>query len=128
VTLCARFDLFVTPQDPERSKIAFIVNIYVISLILLSAVVTVVETIPAFHHPDSTPFWFALECIFVSNFTLEYLLRQRRHMGHGSCVQNTPGATYTRTHICSAPARPDLACGCAGGSAAQNRMNSPPIH
>jgi len=63
-------------EDPERCKSAFCVNIYVIFLVLISAVVTVIETIPGLHRTDDTKIlWMVLEYFFVVNFTLELLVR-----------------------------------------------------
>ncbi|KAL0577505.1 hypothetical protein V5O48_004491 [Marasmius crinis-equi] len=50
------------------------------SLILSSAIVTVVETVPAFH-TISPQFWFGIETTLVAMFTIEYLARSTAFFG-----------------------------------------------
>ncbi|KAI5118430.1 hypothetical protein M0805_009708 [Coniferiporia weirii] len=61
-------------EHPNASPAAFTVHIAITSLILLSAVVTVLETIPAFHS-TSPSVWFGIETSLVVLFTVEYVAR-----------------------------------------------------
>jgi hypothetical protein len=61
-------------EDTEGSKLSSYINFYVMFLIICSAVVAVVETIPSIHKSQSDV-WFLLESIFVANFTIEFVCR-----------------------------------------------------
>lgn len=61
-------------EQPTSSKSAFIVHVLMTGLIILSAIVTVVETVPA-SHVVSPRFWFGLETMLVALFTVEYTAR-----------------------------------------------------
>lgn len=50
------------------------INLYILGLIVISAIVTVVETIPGLHKKDEEV-WYGLECFFVINFTIEFVCR-----------------------------------------------------
>ncbi|KIY73707.1 voltage-gated potassium channel [Cylindrobasidium torrendii FP15055 ss-10] len=67
-------DLFALLEQPTSSPGAFLVHIVVTGLIVVSAAVTVIETIPAVH-AISTNVWFGLETTLVLLFTAEYITR-----------------------------------------------------
>ncbi|KAL0085837.1 hypothetical protein J3Q64DRAFT_1821395 [Phycomyces blakesleeanus] len=96
--------LYLLLEAPSSSRAAFWINVVVSMLIVLSAVMTTMETIPAFRSEDSNRLWqvsiyyfilegmqnkrnseiklldlFQLEVAMVSLFTLEYLLRVFAH-------------------------------------------------
>ncbi|RIA94529.1 hypothetical protein C1645_817907 [Glomus cerebriforme] len=70
--------LFLLLEDPSSSNAAFIVNVFVSFSIVLSAVLTTVETIPTFRSTSSSV-WFNFETAIVAFFTLEYLFRLVAH-------------------------------------------------
>ncbi|KAM6489995.1 hypothetical protein JOM56_014574 [Amanita muscaria] len=61
-------------EHPTSSSSAFVINMFTTFLIVLSALVTVFETVPAFHS-ISTRTWFGLETSLVALFTVEYIAR-----------------------------------------------------
>ena len=61
-------------ERPNSSQAAFTIHLMVNALISLSALLTVLETLPLFHHV-STAVWFGLETTIVVCFTFEYLAR-----------------------------------------------------
>jgi len=61
-------------EDPETAKTALWVNIWILVLILISAVVAVVETMPGVHR-EQPLVWLLIESFFVGNFSLELILR-----------------------------------------------------
>ncbi|KAH8113613.1 voltage-gated potassium channel [Phellopilus nigrolimitatus] len=61
-------------EHPNASLAAFIIHVAITLLILVSAVVTVLETIPAFHS-TSPSVWFGIETSLVVLFTVEYIAR-----------------------------------------------------
>jgi hypothetical protein len=61
-------------ERPNSSQAAFTVHLMVNALILLSALLTILETLPFFHHV-STAVWFGLETTIVVCFTFEYVAR-----------------------------------------------------
>lgn len=67
-------DLFALLEQPKSSSGAMLIHVLMTSLILTSAIVTVVETVPAFH-TISPQFWFGIETTLVAMFTVEYLAR-----------------------------------------------------
>ncbi|KAJ7172311.1 hypothetical protein C8R46DRAFT_1161771 [Mycena filopes] len=69
-----RRNLFALLEQPTSSDAAFLVHISVTLLVVLSAVVTVLETVPAFHS-IRTSVWFGLETSLVALFTIEYIAR-----------------------------------------------------
>ncbi|KAI8994245.1 voltage-gated potassium channel [Trametes punicea] len=71
-------ELYMLLEQPTSSRSAFLIHIFTTSLIVISAVVTVLETVPAFH---SIPggFWFGLETSLVVLFTIEYIARCIAH-------------------------------------------------
>lgn len=71
-------DLYMLLEQPTSSQAAFLVHICTTSLIAISAVVTVLETVPAFHS-ISGGVWFGLETTLVVLFTVEYIGRCVAH-------------------------------------------------
>ncbi|KAI7872337.1 hypothetical protein BDF14DRAFT_1752300 [Spinellus fusiger] len=71
--------LYLLLEAPSSSRAAFWTNVVVSLLIVLSAVMTTLETIPAFRSADSDRLWFHLEVAMVSLFSLEYILRIFAH-------------------------------------------------
>ncbi|KAJ7775034.1 hypothetical protein B0H16DRAFT_1362395 [Mycena metata] len=69
-----RRNLFALLEQPTSSDSAFLVHILVTFLVVLSAIVTVLETVPAFHSIQ-TSVWFGLETSLVALFTIEYIAR-----------------------------------------------------
>lgn len=61
-------------EHPNATTAAFLIHVLITSLILLSAIVTVLETIPAFHS-TSPSVWFGIETSLVVLFTVEYVAR-----------------------------------------------------
>ncbi|KAK3817220.1 MAG: hypothetical protein J3Q66DRAFT_339292 [Benniella sp.] len=66
--------LFLLLEDPSSSSTAFALNVWVSFAIILSAVITTIETIPAFRSTDSA-IWFYFETIMVGFFTIELIAR-----------------------------------------------------
>ncbi|KAJ1647010.1 hypothetical protein LPJ64_001538, partial [Coemansia asiatica] len=71
-------ELFLLFEDPSSSPSAFVINVFVTFMIIFSAVLTTIETIPALRKGNSQ-MWMALELIIVAVFTLEFVLR---FLGH----------------------------------------------
>ncbi|KAG1724285.1 hypothetical protein EDD22DRAFT_933740 [Suillus occidentalis] len=67
----ALFDLL---ESPTSSSSAFLVHLASTSLIVFSAIVTILETVPSFHS-ISPRVWFGLETSLVLLFTVEYSAR-----------------------------------------------------
>lgn len=61
-------------EHPKSSSSAFLVHMLMTFLILFSALVTILETVPAFH-TISTGAWFGVETSLVALFTVEYIAR-----------------------------------------------------
>lgn len=66
--------LYSLLERPNSSQAAFTIHLLVNALILLSALLTVLETLPLFHHVSSAV-WFGLETTIVVCFTFEYVAR-----------------------------------------------------
>ncbi|GJJ69034.1 hypothetical protein EMPS_01380 [Entomortierella parvispora] len=66
--------LFLLLEDPSSSRAAFALNVWVSFAIVLSAVITTIETIPSFRSTDSAV-WFYFETIMVALFTIEFIAR-----------------------------------------------------
>ncbi|KDQ50541.1 hypothetical protein JAAARDRAFT_74182 [Jaapia argillacea MUCL 33604] len=66
--------LYELLEQPTSSQGAFLVHILTTSLIVISALVTVLETVPAFHYINGS-LWFGLETSLVALFTVEYTAR-----------------------------------------------------
>ncbi|KAJ2559788.1 hypothetical protein EV175_000173 [Coemansia sp. RSA 1933] len=71
-------DLFLLFEDPSSSVGAFLINVFVTFMIIFSAVLTTVETIPSLHKGNAHV-WLALELTIVAIFTIEFVLR---FLGH----------------------------------------------
>ncbi|KAG2066926.1 voltage-gated potassium channel [Suillus decipiens] len=67
----ALFDLL---ESPTSSSSAFLIHFASTSLIVFSAIVTILETVPSFHS-ISPRVWFGLETSLVLLFTIEYSAR-----------------------------------------------------
>lgn len=61
-------------ENPEHNLVSQNVNLYILGLIVISTIVTVVETIPGLHRND-VEVWYGLESCFVINFTIEFVCR-----------------------------------------------------
>ncbi|KAF6750599.1 hypothetical protein DFP72DRAFT_1013319 [Ephemerocybe angulata] len=61
-------------EMPASSRSAFLVDMVSTALIVLSAVITVLETVPTFHRV-SNRVWFGMETGLVVVFTVEYVAR-----------------------------------------------------
>ncbi|KAH9964397.1 hypothetical protein BJV74DRAFT_870468 [Russula compacta] len=74
ITPAWRLHLFNLLERPNSSAAAVLVHVLVTVLITFSALITVLETVPAFH---SLPggIWFGLETSLVALFTVEYVAR-----------------------------------------------------
>ncbi|KAI0771428.1 hypothetical protein BC629DRAFT_1531837 [Irpex lacteus] len=71
-------DLYLLLEDPTTSQAAFIIHVATTFLIVFSATVTVLETIPSFHSiPGGV--WFGMETSLVALFTVEYIARVIAH-------------------------------------------------
>ncbi|PSR70955.1 hypothetical protein PHLCEN_2v13177 [Hermanssonia centrifuga] len=71
-------DLYLLVEQPTSSASAFLIHILTTSLIVISATVTVLETIPS-SHAVSGSIWFGLETSLVALFTVEYIARVVAH-------------------------------------------------
>ncbi|KAH9851494.1 voltage-gated potassium channel [Lenzites betulinus] len=71
-------DLYMLVEQPTSSQAAFLIHLFTTFLIVGSAVVTVLETVPAFHS-ISARVWFGLETTLVVLFTIEYVARCIAH-------------------------------------------------
>ncbi|KIK06346.1 hypothetical protein K443DRAFT_129929 [Laccaria amethystina LaAM-08-1] len=66
--------LYELLEQPTSSPSAFLIHMVTTILIVVSAVVTVLETVPTFHS-ISTRIWFGVETTLVALFTVEYIAR-----------------------------------------------------
>lgn len=69
-----RRNLFALLEQPKSSSSAFLLYSLTTFLIVFSALVTVLETVPALHI-ISIRTWFGVETSIVALFTLEYIAR-----------------------------------------------------
>ena len=67
-------DLHALLEQPTSSSSAFIMHVFITSLIIVSALVTVFETVPTFRK-ISNAVWFGFETTLVALFTMEYIGR-----------------------------------------------------
>jgi potassium voltage-gated channel Shal-related subfamily D protein 2 len=65
-------------EDPTSSSAAFIIHVFTTFLIITSAIITVLETLPPFHRTPGRV-WFGLETALVVCFTVEYVCRAYAH-------------------------------------------------
>jgi potassium voltage-gated channel Shal-related subfamily D protein 2 len=66
--------LYQLLEQPTSSPAAFVFHMFSTFLIILSAIITVLETVPAVHS-ISIRTWFGLETSIVALFTMEYAAR-----------------------------------------------------
>ncbi|KIK70731.1 hypothetical protein GYMLUDRAFT_147931 [Collybiopsis luxurians FD-317 M1] len=71
-------ELYALLEQPNSSPGAFLIHFLMTFFILFSAVVTVLETVPAFHSINPQ-IWFGIETTLVALFTVEYLARCCAH-------------------------------------------------
>lgn len=71
-------DLYLLLEHPASSPSAFIIHVATTALIVVSATVTVLETIPSSHYISGSV-WFGLETSLVALFTVEYIGRVVAH-------------------------------------------------
>jgi len=69
-----RRDLYALLESPTSSSSAFVLHVSIVGLIIFSAIITVLETVPAFRS-ISPKFWFGIETSIVALFTIEYIAR-----------------------------------------------------
>ena len=67
-------DLHALLEKPTSSSSAFVMHVFITSLIIISALVTVLETVPTFRK-ISNAVWFGFETTLVALFTIEYIAR-----------------------------------------------------
>jgi hypothetical protein len=74
ITPAWRRRLYNLLERPNSSAAAVMVHVLVTALIVFSALITILETLPTFH---SLPggIWFGLETSLVALFTVEYVAR-----------------------------------------------------
>jgi potassium voltage-gated channel Shal-related subfamily D protein 2 len=70
-----RRQLFELLESPASSQAAFVIHFFITGLIILSAIVTVLETMPSFKSQASNTFFFGFETSLVALFTVEYVAR-----------------------------------------------------
>jgi hypothetical protein len=61
-------------ERPNSSPAAVLVHVIITVLIIFSALVTILETVPAFHYLPGG-IWFGIETSLVALFTVEYIAR-----------------------------------------------------
>ncbi|WWD15742.1 hypothetical protein CI109_100164 [Kwoniella shandongensis] len=72
--------LYLLLEEPSSGREAFFVHILVTGIILFSAILTTLSTMPAFHtDPSSTRVLFGLDTFIVILFTIEYFARSLAH-------------------------------------------------
>ena len=69
-----RRHLFALLEQPKSSSSAFLLHTLTTFMIVFSALVTVLETVPSFHI-ISVRSWFGVETSIVALFTVEYMAR-----------------------------------------------------
>ena len=67
-------DLYALLEKPTSSTSSFVMHVFITSLIIISALVTVLETVPTFRK-ISNAVWFGFETTLVALFTMEYIAR-----------------------------------------------------
>ena len=83
-------------EQPTSSSSAFVMHVFITSLIIISALVTVFETVPTFRK-ISGAVWFGFETTLVALFTIEYIARSlawsgswRLFFGWFTCTSSLP--------------------------------------
>jgi len=69
-----KHQLFQLMEQPTSSTSAFVIHMFSTFLIVFSALITVLETVPAVHS-ISPKVWFGVETSIVALFTVEYIAR-----------------------------------------------------
>ncbi|KAI8050273.1 hypothetical protein BDF22DRAFT_696383 [Syncephalis plumigaleata] len=69
---------YLLMEDPSSSGAAFFVSVFVVCMIVVSAVIATIETIPKFRSGE-TPIWFAIETAVVALLAIEAALRIYAH-------------------------------------------------
>ena len=90
-------DLHALLEQPTSSSSAFVMHVFITSLIIISALVTVLETVPTFRK-ISNAVWFGFETTLVALFTMEYIAR--------SLAWSGSWWLFFRWITCMSPARP----------------------
>lgn len=80
-------------EDPTSSNAAFVIHVFTTSLIIISAIITILETLPPFHRTPSRV-WFGLETALVVCFTVEYVCRAYAHSQTLSVFWNWFGSFF----------------------------------
>jgi hypothetical protein len=75
ITPAWRLHLYNLLERPNSSAAAVLVHVLVTVLIVFSALVTVLETVPGALHSLPGGLWFGLETSLVALFTVEYVAR-----------------------------------------------------
>ena len=70
-----RYKLFNLLENPNSSLSALLVNVVIISAILLSTALVVVQSLPQFHTGRIALLWGLLEVAIVIILTTEFILR-----------------------------------------------------
>lgn len=98
-----RRNLYCLMEAPTSSPGAFLVHIFITFLILVSALVTILETIPTFHTAASFnsaigigKVWFGLETSLVVLFSVEYVARCIAWSGLGMGGQGLAGWVFCK--------------------------------
>ncbi|KAH8104748.1 hypothetical protein BXZ70DRAFT_1048626 [Cristinia sonorae] len=71
-------ELYTLLELPASSQSAFLIHVVTTGFIVLSALITVLETMPTFHAINGSV-WFGLETSLVAMFTVEYIARCVAH-------------------------------------------------
>lgn len=92
-------NLYMLLEQPTSSQAAFLIHIFTTFLIVLSAIVTVLETVPSFHSIPAGA-WFGIETSLVALFTVEYIAR---------CISHSASwRTFLRWFGCKIASHPPL--------------------
>jgi hypothetical protein len=75
ITPAWRLHLYNLLERPNSSAAAVLVHVLVTFLIVFSALVTILETVPGALHSLPGGLWFGLETSLVALFTVEYVAR-----------------------------------------------------
>ncbi|SRR6266702_137199 len=89
-----RLHLYNLLERPNSSPAAVLVHVLITVLIIFSALVTILETVPAFH---SLPggIWFGIETSLVALFTVEYIARCAATSFSRSAFLGWAGCTFS---------------------------------
>lgn len=103
-------DLYALLERPTSSTSAFVMHVFITSSIIISALVTVLETVPTFRK-ISNAVWFGFETTLVALFTMEYIGRSlawsgswRLYFRWALCMSRSPvRSTSSHTRLSFAP-------------------------